>query len=987
MKSSLHHLPTFRLSIIILLIVIASPSHVLTQTTPSALDSSSTVGTTTADTGTVGMLTTTNPPQTTLARPPDWPEEEKPVTKLELAGTTVELCTHRHLCGSLGCHFQPFEDFNRTGAAPLCQCDPDCVFFNDCCQDYKESCEHVTDDDQGTVSKLRKLKLEDLTCYPGNTKKGYFAIASCPEERQSVSDEMLFLCENVDSNDLLSTILVSGVKYNLPYRNVYCALCHGEDLVDLTSWSLDVDCFGEHTTKEALGLLSNSTSSETLDYLQNTLDCTVRPKPQDPTLNILRACFIVFFESCPAGHPLSEACESYTAFVHTALPFDYLESKNPHCVACNNDVENATECESFYPYIPLKGVTPQPGLGAPPDGGVPPISIVLDFRSGGNVKLLREETVVVEEQVACSTNEVYDPFRTICRKLSCSFGYELVGNECVLKSEHDDDGIVVYIHVTVCTSEPLGYASEEAVRNCLQELIKVNQSKLEESTIPLGTPMATCFQNEQQTTHPYMVQTDRKTFQEFHVNLQEPRGVTFCQTQIDAMKIVAMEVIHHTANLAVGKCNGRWITEAQFHTDGSGLVYINESDSWYAANQTLQREDFIHEELSSELKQSGSLQLCLNPDLSCLLETFNSSLFLQDDLNNILTYIPTGEMYSRDQYIETWSGQIQVCSFSDRNGTRNTTRIITFFEYSQPQQILSLILNIISMLAALITFITYCVFKELRNHTGYLIMSFVGTLFMAQLFLLFSGVATIHPSVCTTVAVLAHYLLLVNVMWTGLLAFDLHQTFATRSKVRQSKHGSIPKAAVSIAWGTPILIILPCLILHLCDCTEIPLWYGDENICWIGNGYVNIAVVGGPIGVVISANVILFAFTIHGIWRTNRDTITVRKNKSLIQQTKEELIIYLKISSLMGFTWIIGFTAAFTDVILLWYIFIILNSCQGLLVFLSFVCKISIWRRWKKTFALRCCRREDHQAHSSNMSQGSSPSRPTVSGDTRITRI
>ncbi len=56
----------------------------------------------------------------------------------------MELCTHRHLCSSLGCHFQPFEDVNRTGATPLCQCDPDCVFFNDCCQDYNETCEPWT---------------------------------------------------------------------------------------------------------------------------------------------------------------------------------------------------------------------------------------------------------------------------------------------------------------------------------------------------------------------------------------------------------------------------------------------------------------------------------------------------------------------------------------------------------------------------------------------------------------------------------------------------------------------------------------------------------------------------------------------------------------------------------------------------------------------------------------------------------------------------
>ena len=42
-------------------------------------------------------------------------------------------------------------------------------------------------------------------------------------------------------------------------------------------------------------------------------------------------------------------------------------------------------------------------------------------------------------------------------------------------------------------------------------------------------------------------------------------------------------------------------------------------------------------------------------------------------------------------------------------------------------------------------------------------------------------------------------------------------------------------------------------------------------------------------------------------------------------------ILYIKLSSAMGFTWILGFIVPFTQVEFLDYLFVILNSLQGML--------------------------------------------------------
>ena len=48
----------------------------------------------------------------------------------------------------------------------------------------------------------------------------------------------------------------------------------------------------------------------------------------------------------------------------------------------------------------------------------------------------------------------------------------------------------------------------------------------------------------------------------------------------------------------------------------------------------------------------------------------------------------------------------------------------------------------------------------------------------------------------------------------------------------------------------------------------------------------------------------------------------------------------------MGFAWVFGYIAAFTDAEALWYIYIILNSLQGVFIFISFICNREVRLLW-----------------------------------------
>ena len=89
--------------------------------------------------------------------------------------------------------------------------------------------------------------------------------------------------------------------------------------------------------------------------------------------------------------------------------------------------------------------------------------------------------------------------------------------------------------------------------------------------------------------------------------------------------------------------------------------------------------------------------------------------------------------------------------------------------------------------------------------------------------------------------------------------------------------------------------------------------------------------------------------------------------------------LFFQIASLMGFTWIFGYIAAFTGVVALWYIYIILNSLQGLFIFISFICNGRVGLLWSAKLGVNLVRQK------SKTSSGGTTSRYNSAQNTRLT--
>lgn len=69
------------------------------------------------------------------------------------------------------------------------------------------------------------------------------------------------------------------------------------------------------------------------------------------------------------------------------------------------------------------------------------------------------------------------------------------------------------------------------------------------------------------------------------------------------------------------------------------------------------------------------------------------------------------------------------------------------------------------------------------------------------------------------------------------------------------------------------------------------------------------------------------------------DFTQISNTNAIYKQKKPKglFLVYVKLSTIMGFTWILGFVAAFTEIQELWYVFSIFNSLQGASVCVAFV--------------------------------------------------
>ena len=308
----------------------------------------------------------------------------------------------------------------------------------------------------------------------------------------------------------------------------------------------------------------------------------------------------------------------------------------------------------------------------------------------------------------------------------------------------------------------------------------------------------------------------------------------------------------------------------------------------------------------------------------------------------------TGAILESGSYEQLPNGSLLTCT----NFTRNYTQTdLVQLKFSRAQTIVSVVGQTISIFGLGLHFSVYMIFPPLRNLAGKNLMCLVFSLFWAQLLFLVGIGRTENYGSCVFIAALIHYMFLASFSWMHVMSYDIWKAFTSGTKPMSAKDSKVAfKRYAAYGWGAPgIVLLISLLVNFLADesCSIRPA-YG-EFICWLGyrNGlFIFFAL---PISFVIANNLFFYTMTIISIQRISKATkMVVNKNSEQMR-----LGLYIKLSVIMGLTWIFGFIATGTGSEVLWYLFLITGTLQGAFICVSFVFTKNVYQLVEERFHRR----------------------------------
>ncbi|KAK6173136.1 hypothetical protein SNE40_016651 [Patella caerulea] len=254
----------------------------------------------------------------------------------------------------------------------------------------------------------------------------------------------------------------------------------------------------------------------------------------------------------------------------------------------------------------------------------------------------------------------------------------------------------------------------------------------------------------------------------------------------------------------------------------------------------------------------------------------------------------------------------------------NETR--SFFKLDHVQRYISLACSVLSIVCLIVTVILSLIFEELRTLPGKLTIGVSVSLIFGQGLLL---VPDLGSQACKYIAALTHYSWLSAFSWMSCQSINMFLTFQS-SNIQNTRNAF--KKYLLVCLLIPLTIIVVCFVMDTIAGDHMHVRYGLISCSWMAdtNGYIFAFFI--PVGLSLVVNSVCFALTLYSIEKT----MTMSQKITGRQRDKKRCLIYIKLSSVMGFTWVFGFIASFLNVKLLWYVYIILNGLQGVFIFLSF---------------------------------------------------
>jgi len=282
---------------------------------------------------------------------------------------------------------------------------------------------------------------------------------------------------------------------------------------------------------------------------------------------------------------------------------------------------------------------------------------------------------------------------------------------------------------------------------------------------------------------------------------------------------------------------------------------------------------------------------------------------------------------------------------------------------------------LISAVFTLVTIIFYLTVGSLRKTLfakitlGFLINVFICYLLLAIVYnFLFSESYRdfLGSNACKILGYIIHHTFIAFFFWMSAMAFNIAKSLSAMKIVRNSKSSFKSFLMYFLfAQGIPILFTVFIVLMDIFKPKDALLPNVGEFSCFIGSEYMpGSSFFQSPefvyyyliVLVIITFNIVCFsvtAFNLSRHWQAMKDIQTTSCSDGLV----EHFTIILKLSVIMGVPWVLDVISAGLQYSLGSQIFSvrvaldILNLLTGILIFLSLICKPSVWSQIKASYS------------------------------------
>ncbi|XP_033752038.1 LOW QUALITY PROTEIN: adhesion G protein-coupled receptor L4-like [Pecten maximus] len=286
-----------------------------------------------------------------------------------------------------------------------------------------------------------------------------------------------------------------------------------------------------------------------------------------------------------------------------------------------------------------------------------------------------------------------------------------------------------------------------------------------------------------------------------------------------------------------------------------------------------------------------------------------------------------------------------VLAFGNYELSVNTTAIICVEDFTDmvegrtsvtdEEDLLSSVLSIVSFLCTclsilclIITFLTYCFFPELRTIPGKNNMCLIVSLFFSQCLMQFGMKQTQHTHLCMIIAIFLHFFWLSTFFSMNVCSFHMYRVFVFPLTGAKRVHRWTCFWYACYIFGMSALIVTVYIALSVTVFDSDNLGYTGNGNCFLTSFESVIATFISPVMLVCLSNVIFFVVVAY--------KIATAPNVPSTRNVRKEYPLYVKLFVLTGATWLLQIIDAFIPLSVFSIISGIMNSSQGIFIFLSY---------------------------------------------------